>query len=84
MVLTDILPHFLHGFIYFLLAIGLSTFFFPVRMTLHGFQGILVGIAYTSSLNNPNDGSEVHYMFFQIHLLFFSLGVFINLGPKKL
>jgi hypothetical protein len=82
MLITDLLPYIFHGFTYFLIGIGISTFFFPVRMTLHGFHGILVGIAYTSSYNNPDDGSEINYIFLQIHLIFFSLGVFINIGPK--
>lgn len=82
MLITDLIPYIVDGFIYFLMGIGISTFFLPIKSSLIGFQGIMLGVGFTSSWRNKNDGSEIHYLYFQIHLLIFSLGFFINLGPK--
>lgn len=81
MKVIDLLPYIADGFTYFLLAIGISTFIFPVRMTLHPPAGILLGVAMTSSATNPQE--NLKYIFFQIHLFIFSIGVFINLGIKE-
>lgn len=80
MTLIDLLPYVADCFTYFLLFIGILTFLVPVRMTLHPPVGILLGVAVTSSATNPQ--GDVKYVFFQIHLLLFSIGVFANLGMK--
>jgi len=79
----DLLIHTANGFLYFLIGIGILTFFFPTKMSLHKPQGILLGIGFTSSFSENPQVDEIHYLFFSIHLLFFSLGVFVNLGERK-
>jgi hypothetical protein len=81
MQVIDLLPYAVNYFTYFLIAIGISTFIFPVRMTLHPPTGILLGVAMTSSATNPQ--GDLRYVFFQIHIFLFSIGVFINLGMKE-
>lgn len=79
----DLLIHTANGFLYFLIGIGILTFFFPTKMSLHKPQGILLGVGFTSSFSENPQVDEIHYLFFSIHLLFFSLGVFVNLGERK-
>ena len=83
MTLLELLIYIVNGFSYFLIGIGISTIFFPVKMSLHPPIGVLLGIAVSSSYWGEEEPIEIEYVFFQIHLLFFSLGVFINLGEKK-
>lgn len=80
MKVIELLPYAVDYFTYFLLFIGALTFIFPVRMTLHPPAGVLFGVAVTSSLTNPQ--GDLKYVFFQIHLFLFSMGVFVNLGMK--
>ena len=79
----DLLIHTANGFLYFLIGIGILTFFFPTKMSLHKPQGSLLGVGFTSSFSENPQVDEIHYLFFSIHLLFFSLGVFVNLGERK-
>jgi hypothetical protein len=81
MQVIDLLSYAVNYFTYFLITIGISTFIFPVRMTLHPPAGILLGVAMTSSATNPQ--GDLRYVFFQIHIFLFSIGVFINLGMKE-
>jgi len=83
MTVLDLLLHTANGFLYFLIGIGILTFFFPTKMSLHKPQGILLGVGFTSSFSEKPQVDEIHYLFFSIHLLFFSLGVFVNLGERK-
>ena len=83
MTVLDLLLHTANGFLYFLIGIGVLTFFFPTKMSLHKPQGILLGVGFTSSFSEKPQVDEIHYLFFSIHLLFFSLGVFVNLGERK-
>ena len=83
MTVIELLIHAADGFLYFLIGIGILTFFFPTKMTIHPPQGILMGIGFTSSFSSEPQVEEIHYLFFSIHLIFFSLGVFVNLGERK-
>ena len=83
MTVIELLINVANGFLYFLIAIGVLTFFFPTKMSLHHPQGILLGVGFTSSFSENPQVEEIHYLFFSIHLLFFSLGVFVNLGERK-
>lgn len=83
MTVLDLLLHIANGFLYFLIGVGILTFFFPTKMSLHNPQGILLGVGFTSSFSENPQVDEIHYLFFSIHLLFFSLGVFVNLGERK-
>ena len=83
LTVLDLLIYTANGFLYFLIGIGILTFFFPTKMSLHKPQGILLGIGFTSSFSENPQVDEIHYLFFSIHLLFFSLGVFVNLGERK-
>lgn len=83
MTVIELLIHAADGFLYFLIGVGILTFFFPTKMTIHPPQGILMGIGFTSSFSSEPQVEEIHYLFFSIHLIFFSLGVFVNLGERK-
>jgi hypothetical protein len=83
MTVIELLFHAVDGFLYFLMAIGILTLFFPIKMSLHHPQGILLGIGFTSSFSEEPQVDNIHYLFFSIHLLFFSLGVFVNLGERQ-
>jgi hypothetical protein len=82
MTVIDLLMHAANGFFYFLILIGISTLFYPVKMSLHHPQGILLGVGVTSSYSEEPQIEDIHYVFFSIHLIVFSLGLFINLGEK--
>lgn len=83
MTVIELLLYVADGFLYFLMGIGILTLFFPVKMSLHHPQGILIGVGITSSFTEEPQVEGIHYLFFSIHLLFFSLGVFINLGERQ-
>jgi hypothetical protein len=83
MTVIELLSYTANGFLYFLIGIGFLTFFFPTKMTLHPPQGILIGVGFTSSFSENPQVEEIHYLFFSIHLIFFSLGVFVNLGERQ-
>ena len=83
MTVIELLIHAANGFLYFLIGVGILTFFFPTKMSLHHPQGILMGIGFTSSFLSEPQVEEIHYLFFSIHLIFFSLGVFVNLGERQ-
>jgi hypothetical protein len=83
MTVIELLFHIINGFLCFLIGIGFLTFFFPTKMTLHPPQGILIGVGFTSSFSENPQVEEIHYLFFSIHLIFFSLGVFVNLGERQ-
>ena len=83
MTVIDLLLYAAQGFLYFLVLIGILTFIFPVKMSLHHPQGLLLGIGFTSSFSENPQVDTIHYLFFSIHLLFFSLGVFVNLGERN-
>lgn len=83
MTVIELLLYVVDGFLYFLMGVGILTLFFPVKMSLHHPQGILIGVGFTSSFTEEPQVEEIHYLFFSIHLLFFSLGVFINLGERQ-
>ncbi len=82
MTVTDLLIYAANGFFYFLVLIGISTIFYPIKMSLHHPQGILLGIGFTSSYSEEPQIEEINYVFFSVHLIVFSLGIFINLGEK--
>ena len=81
MTIIELLIIMANGFLYFLMAVGAITLFFPVRMSIHPPSGILFGIAVTSSYWNQEE-TDIKYIFFQAHLGLMSLGIFINLGYK--
>jgi hypothetical protein len=83
MTVIELLLYVANGFLYFLIGIGVLTFFFPTKMSLHHPQGILLGVGFTSSFSENPQVDTIHYLFFSIHLLFFSLGVFVNLGERN-
>jgi hypothetical protein len=83
MTVIDLLIHAANGFLYFLIAVGILTFFFPTKMSLHHPQGVLLGVGITSSFSPNPQVTDIHYLFFSIHLLFFSIGVFVNLGERR-
>ena len=83
MTVIELLLHAADGFTYFLMIIGLLTLFFPTKMSLHLPQGILLGVGFTSSFSENPQVEEIHFIFFSIHLIFFSLGVFVNLGERQ-
>ena len=82
MTVIDLLIYVANGFLYFLILIGVSTLFYPIKMSLHHPQGILLGIGFTSSYSEEPQIEEINYVFFSVHLIAFSLGIFINLGEK--
>jgi hypothetical protein len=64
----------------FLALIGLLTFFLPIKLSLHLIKnGLLLGINHVSS--DPKE--QIKYMFFQIHLILFSIGVYIQFPPQE-
>tara|TARA_B110000971_G_scaffold191857_1_gene203754 strand:+ start:294 stop:545 length:252 start_codon:yes stop_codon:yes gene_type:complete len=83
MTIIELLIIVAHAFLYFLIAIGISTLLFPIKMSLHSPSGILLGIAFTTNMFEETDEPEVAYLFFSVHLIFFSLGIFVNLGLKQ-
>jgi hypothetical protein len=83
MTVIELLIHASNGFLYFLIAVGILTFFFPTKMSLHQPQGVLFGVGITSSFSPNPQVKNIHYIFFSIHLLFFSIGVFVNLGERR-
>jgi len=83
MTVIELLIHAVNGFLYFLMGVGILTLFFPTKMSLHPPQGIMLGIGFTSSFAEEPQVEEIHYIFFSIHLIFFSLGVFVNLGERQ-
>jgi hypothetical protein len=82
MTVLELLFQTANGFLYFLMGIGILTFFFPTKMSLHHPQGVLIGVGFTSSFSEDPQVKDIHYLFFSIHLLFFSIGVFVNLGER--
>ena len=82
MTVIELLFQAAHGFLYFLIGIGILTFFFPTKMSIHHPQGILLGVGFTSSFSEEPQVDNIHYLFFSIHLIFFSIGVFVNLGER--
>tara|TARA_R110000772_G_scaffold78654_1_gene168729 strand:- start:31 stop:279 length:249 start_codon:yes stop_codon:yes gene_type:complete len=82
MTIIELLIHAAHGFLYFLVAIGFSTLLYPIKMSLHPPTGILLGMAFTTNMFEETEEPEVRYLFFSIHLVFFSLGIFVNYGFK--
>jgi len=83
MTVIELLIYAANGFLYFLMAVGILTLFFPIKMSVTPPVGILLGVAVTSNTWNSHDEVDINYVFFQIHLVFFALGVFINLGEKQ-
>lgn len=83
MTVIELLFYVVNGFVYFLMAIGVITFLFPTKMSIHSPQGVLLGVGITSSYGENPQVDGIHYLFFSIHLLFFSIGVFINLGERQ-
>lgn len=73
------------GIVFFLIAMGLLTFFYPVRITIHPPQGILLGVAFTSSFQDNEELQEMNdlkFLFFSVHVLIGSIGIFVDLGIK--
>ena len=73
------------GFIFFLIAMGALAFFYPVRITIHPPQGLLLGVAFTSSFQDSEEQElleDINYLFFSVHLLVGSIGIFVDLGLK--
>jgi hypothetical protein len=82
MTVIELLLHSLNGFLYFLMGIGILTFFFPIKISVHPPQGILLGVGFTSSFSDEPQLEDIKYIFFSVHLILFSLGIFINLGER--
>ena len=73
------------GIVFFLIAMGIVTFFYPVRMSVHPPSGILLGVAFTSSFQDSEelqDLNEINFLFFSVHLIVGSIGIFVDLGLK--
>lgn len=65
---------------WFFISIGVLTFVFPIKLSLHKPHGIVFGIGVTTSLTESE--LDMDFIFFQVYLIFFSMGIFINLGQK--
>lgn len=64
----------------FLTLIGLLTFFLPIKLSLHFIKnGLLLGINHVTS--EPSD--NIRYWFFQIHLILFSVGIYIQFPSQE-
>ena len=65
---------------YFFIAAGISTMFFPTKLSLHPpYNGLFLGIGFTIS----DEEDESKYLFVQIQLLLFSIGIFFDGGPRE-
>lgn len=66
--------------IIFFIIVGIIAFFFPIKLSFNfPKNGILLGIVHVYS--DPKD--EIKYIFFQFHLLLFSIGIFIQTDSKN-
>jgi ABC-type uncharacterized transport system permease subunit len=67
-------------FICFLALMGLLTFFLPIKLSLHLIKnGLLLGINHVYS--EPKE--QIKYIFFQIHLILFSIGIYIQFSSQE-
>jgi hypothetical protein len=64
----------------FFVIIGIIAFIFPIKLSLSlPKSGVLLGIVHVYS--DPKE--DIKYVFFQIHLILISIGVFIQTTPQK-
>jgi hypothetical protein len=64
----------------FFVIIGIIAFIFPIKLSLSlPKNGVLLGIVHVYS--DPKE--DIKYVFFQIHLILISIGVFIQTTPQK-
>jgi hypothetical protein len=69
----------LKGIIGFFTIMGLLTFLFPLKLSLHlPKNGLVLGL--THVVSHPEE--PVNYWFFQIHLILFSVGIYIQFPPQ--
>jgi hypothetical protein len=64
----------------FFIIIGVIAFIFPIKLSLSlPKNGVLLGIVHVYS--DPKE--DIKYIYFQIHLILISIGVFIQTTPQK-
>jgi hypothetical protein len=64
----------------FFIIIGIIAFIFPIKLSLSlPKNGVLLGIVHVYS--DPKE--DIKYIYFQIHLILISIGVFIQTTPQK-
>ena len=79
-MITSILYTIFQILISFFVIVGIIAFLFPIKLSLTlPKNGLLLGIVH---VNSPPE-EDIKYIYFQVHLILISIGIFINTTSPK-